>query len=116
MSKTFADFARGAKVSPGTVSRIVNRNASVHPATEARVRALAAQLGVKLEKAGAPTEGRLLHPALSTVQCFPEEVRRQLADFALRRVANPAMHPQNMTIATHIIGRESCAAPAPRSV
>lgn len=58
------------------------------------------------------TEGRILHPALSSVQCFPEEIGRHLAEFAARRVSDPTLPPQNLSIATQIISRESCAPPA----
>jgi len=53
------------------------------------------------------TEATILHPALTSVREFPEELGRHLASFALNRIANPAQPPQSMTIPTQLIVRDS---------
>ncbi|MEN6532524.1 MAG: LacI family DNA-binding transcriptional regulator [Bryobacteraceae bacterium] len=57
------------------------------------------------------TEAHLLHPPLTTVQCFPEEIGRQLIEMALQRVAEPKAPPQQVTVPTRLIKRESCVPP-----
>lgn len=54
------------------------------------------------------TEGVLLHPPLSTVCEFPEELGSHLADFAIKRILNPDLPPQQMTLPTQLVKRESC--------
>jgi len=56
------------------------------------------------------TEAGLLHPALTSVQCFPEQAGRRLAELALRRVREPGCPPQQITIPARVVKRESCAA------
>jgi DNA-binding LacI/PurR family transcriptional regulator len=62
------------------------------------------------------TEGRLLHPALTTVREFPEEIGRHMAELVTTRIANPALPPRQISIATQLVRRESvarCTAPVP---
>ncbi len=58
------------------------------------------------------SEAQLLRPPLTTVRCFPEEVGGQLVEMVLRRIADPKLPPQQFTIPTRLIRRESCVAPA----
>lgn len=57
------------------------------------------------------TQGSLLQPPLSSVREFPEELGRHLADFALRRIEDPALPPQFLTIPTQVVLRSSVQAP-----
>lgn len=58
------------------------------------------------------TQGMFLSPQLSSVREFPEELGRHLAEFALNRVRNPLLAPQELTIPTQLVHRDSVAAPA----
>jgi DNA-binding LacI/PurR family transcriptional regulator len=53
------------------------------------------------------TEAALLHPALTSVAEFPEELGRHLAGFALRRAQEPDREPQKLIIPTRVVVRES---------
>jgi len=54
----------------------------------------------------------LLHPALTSVREFPEKLGRHLAEFTLNRIKQPTLPPQQLTIPTQLILRDSTAAPA----
>jgi len=54
------------------------------------------------------TEGSILHPALTTVSEFPEQLGRHLAKILLSRVTEPDSPSQQVTIPTQLIRRESC--------
>jgi DNA-binding LacI/PurR family transcriptional regulator len=49
-----------------------------------------------------------LHPALTTVRVFTEEIGKHLAEAVLRRIENRCAEPQQFTIHTQLIKRESC--------
>ena len=53
------------------------------------------------------SDASILHPALTSVREFPEELGRHLASFALNRIANPTLPPQAMTLPTQLVVRES---------
>lgn len=53
------------------------------------------------------SEGALMDPPLTSVQEFPEELGRHLAEFALRRIQEPNRKPQRIIIPTKIVLRES---------
>ena len=53
------------------------------------------------------SEAALMHPQLTSVREFPEELGRHLAEFALNRLATPNREPQQLTIPTRVIVRES---------
>jgi DNA-binding LacI/PurR family transcriptional regulator len=53
------------------------------------------------------TEAALLHPPLTSVAEFPEELGRHLAGFALRRAQEPDLEPQKLIIPTRVVVRES---------
>lgn len=55
------------------------------------------------------TEGAQFHPPLTTVKEFPEELGRQLAEFALNRLRSPGRPPQNVVIPTRLQIRQSVA-------
>jgi LacI family transcriptional regulator len=60
------------------------------------------------------TDAALFHPALTSVQEFPEELGRQLAEFAINRMRNPGRPPQHVTIPTRLQVRQSVAPLAPQ--
>jgi DNA-binding LacI/PurR family transcriptional regulator len=53
------------------------------------------------------SEAALLYPPLTTVREFPEELGRHLAEFVLKRFQAPDRKPQQLTIPTRVIVRES---------
>jgi DNA-binding LacI/PurR family transcriptional regulator len=53
------------------------------------------------------TEALLLNPPLTSVREFPEELGRHLAEFVLRRLQEPGRKPQQLTIPTRVVVRES---------
>jgi DNA-binding LacI/PurR family transcriptional regulator len=53
------------------------------------------------------SEAELLYPPLTTVREFPEELGRHLAEFVLKRLQAPDRKPQQLTIPTRVIVRES---------
>lgn len=52
-------------------------------------------------------EGPFLHPPLTTVASFPEQIGKQLAQMLLNRIAHPDLPPQSRTIPTRLVKRES---------
>jgi DNA-binding LacI/PurR family transcriptional regulator len=62
------------------------------------------------------TEAALLHPPLTSVAEFPEELGRHLAGFALRRAQEPDREPQKLIIPTRVVVRESTKPMTPRSL
>jgi len=61
-------------------------------------------------------EAPMLHPALTTVRVFPEQIGQHLAEALLNRLTRPDLPPQQFTIPTQLVKRDSCrnlaAAPA----
>jgi LacI family transcriptional regulator len=53
------------------------------------------------------TLGNILHPGLTTVREFPEQLGQHLAEFTLRRIQNPSLPPQQLTVATQLVRRYS---------
>jgi DNA-binding LacI/PurR family transcriptional regulator len=53
------------------------------------------------------SEALLLNPPLTSVREFPEELGKHLAEFVLRRLQEPDRKPQQLTIPTRVIVRES---------
>lgn len=53
------------------------------------------------------SEAALMYPQLTSVREFPEELGRHLAEFALNRLATPHIEPQQLTIPTRVIVRDS---------
>ena len=58
------------------------------------------------------TEAALSDPPLTSVREFPEELGRHLAEFVLRRTVEPNREPQQLTIPTRVIVRDSTSPPA----
>ncbi|MGH9403652.1 MAG: LacI family DNA-binding transcriptional regulator [Terriglobia bacterium] len=54
------------------------------------------------------TFGDLLHPRLTTIREFPEQLGKQLVDMALTRIEQPDLDPRRVTIPTELVKRESC--------
>jgi DNA-binding LacI/PurR family transcriptional regulator len=53
------------------------------------------------------SEASLMYPPLTSVREFPEELGRHLAEFALKGIEAPEREPQQLTIPTRVIVRES---------
>lgn len=53
------------------------------------------------------SESEFLSPTLTSVREFPDELGMHLADFVLHRLDNPDREPQQLTIPTKVIARES---------
>jgi DNA-binding LacI/PurR family transcriptional regulator len=56
------------------------------------------------------TVGSWLYPALTTIREFPEQLGKQMAQLLLNRIANPGEEPQQITLPTELIKRDSCRA------
>jgi DNA-binding LacI/PurR family transcriptional regulator len=54
------------------------------------------------------TVGALLHPPLTTIREFPEQLGKLMVEFALNRIADPDLQPQQVSIPTELVKRESC--------
>ena len=59
------------------------------------------------------TIGEVLHPGLTTVREFPKELGVHLAEFAIRRIQDPNLPPQQLIMPTELIRRESVRQIAP---
>lgn len=57
-------------------------------------------------------EASSLHPALTSVHVFTEELGRQLAELLLSRIARPDLPAKTLTLPTQLVRRPSCG-PAP---
>lgn len=53
------------------------------------------------------TIAEVMHPGLTTVREFPRELGGHLAEFALRRIQEPDLRPQQLVMPTELIRRES---------
>jgi LacI family transcriptional regulator len=53
------------------------------------------------------SEALFMNPPLTSVREFPEELGRHLAEFVLRRLQEPNRRPQQLTIPTRVMVRES---------
>jgi DNA-binding LacI/PurR family transcriptional regulator len=53
------------------------------------------------------SEGSLMDPKLTTVREFSEELGKHLAEFVLRWIQDPGRKPQQLTIPTRVVVRES---------
>jgi DNA-binding LacI/PurR family transcriptional regulator len=56
------------------------------------------------------TVGSWLHPALTTIREFPEQLGKRMVQLLLTRIANPGQEPQQITLPTELIKRDSCRA------
>jgi len=56
-------------------------------------------------------DAAFLHPPLTTVRAFPEQIGKQLAEMLLNRVANPDLPPQRCIIPTRVVKRASHRSP-----
>ncbi len=54
------------------------------------------------------TVGKMLYPQLTTVQQFPEQLGKQMAQLVLARIGSPSQDPQRVTIPTALVKRDSC--------
>jgi DNA-binding LacI/PurR family transcriptional regulator len=54
------------------------------------------------------TVGSWLYPTLTTIREFPEQLGKQMVELLLNRIANPGLEPQQITVPTELIKRESC--------
>jgi LacI family transcriptional regulator len=53
-------------------------------------------------------EAAMLHPALTTVRVFPEQIGQHLAEALLNRLTRADLPPQQFTIPTQLVKRDSC--------
>lgn len=56
------------------------------------------------------TVGPWLHPGLTTIREFPEQLGKYMVELLLKRIANPNASPQAVTVPTELIKRDSCRA------
>lgn len=56
-------------------------------------------------------EASALHPTLTSVRVFTDELGKQLAEMLLKRIARPDLEAQSITLPTQLVRRESCAQP-----
>lgn len=54
------------------------------------------------------SEASALHPPLTSVRVFPEQIGKQLAEQLLKRIAKPDLPPETTSLPTQLIKRESC--------
>jgi DNA-binding LacI/PurR family transcriptional regulator len=54
------------------------------------------------------TVGQWVYPGLTTIREFPEQLGKQMVELVLKRIANPALEPQHVTVPTELIKRDSC--------
>jgi DNA-binding LacI/PurR family transcriptional regulator len=59
------------------------------------------------------TLGSCLHPALTTVREFPEQLGKQMVELALGQIDAPNRPSQHVTVPTELIRRDSCQAIVP---
>lgn len=53
-------------------------------------------------------EAGMMHPTLTTVQAFAEQTGKRLAQLVIRRILEPGIPPQSLTIPTQLVRRDSC--------
>jgi DNA-binding LacI/PurR family transcriptional regulator len=58
-------------------------------------------------------EAAALHPALTSVRVFTDDLGKQLAEALLQQIARPDLQTKHMRLPTQLIRRESCAAVIP---
>ncbi|AXC12645.1 catabolite control protein A [Acidisarcina polymorpha] len=56
------------------------------------------------------TIGAWLYPGLTTIREFPEHMGKQMVEMAIKRISDPSLPPQSVTVPTEFIQRESCRA------
>jgi DNA-binding LacI/PurR family transcriptional regulator len=54
------------------------------------------------------TVGLWLHPGLTTIHEFPEQLGKQMVEMILNRIVRPDDPPQRVTLPTEFIKRDSC--------
>ncbi len=57
-------------------------------------------------------EAPSMHPRLTSVHIFLEQIGRQLADFVISRIGQPDLPVRTATVPTRLVKGESCAPPA----
>jgi len=58
-------------------------------------------------------EAAALHPPLTSVHVFTDELGKQLAEVLLKRITRPDLVVRDLTLPTQVIRRESCASVSP---
>lgn len=56
-------------------------------------------------------EATALHPPLTSVRVFTDELGKQLAELLLRRITRPDIVAKDLVLPTQVVRRESCMAP-----
>ena len=60
---------------------------------------------------GGTDEAAAFHPALTTVLDNPATIGRMAAELLLRRIADPGMAPEHLTLEPKLVIRECCGDP-----
>jgi DNA-binding LacI/PurR family transcriptional regulator len=55
------------------------------------------------------TVGGWLHPGLTTIREFPEQLGKQMVELAISRIGHPNQQRQQISIPTELVKRDSCA-------
>jgi DNA-binding LacI/PurR family transcriptional regulator len=58
-------------------------------------------------------EAAMMHPALTTVQAFPDQIGKRLAQLLIQRIGQSDLPPQSLMVPTQLVKRESCRAISP---
>lgn len=90
---TLRQLAETAGVSLATVSRMVNGSARV---------------GGELHDRCNDTLSDVLHPRLTTIREFPEQLGKHPVDMVLTRIEQSELDSRCITIPTELVKRESC--------
>ena len=61
-------------------------------------------------------EASALHPPLTSVRVFTDELGKQLAEVLLKRIVRPDLQVRDLNLPTQLVRRESCAVPAARQI
>lgn len=61
-------------------------------------------------------EASALHPALTSVRVFTDDLGKQLAEALLEQIARPDLQAKHMRLPTQLVRRESCAPPVEKEI
>jgi DNA-binding LacI/PurR family transcriptional regulator len=59
------------------------------------------------------SEASVLHPPLTSVHVFTDEVGKRLAELLIERITRPDLPASTVTLPTQVVRRESCVPPSP---
>lgn len=67
--------------------------------------------GVSIAGFNDTSEASALHPPLTSVHVYAEQIGKQMVELLLRRIARPDLAVGSVTLPTQVVKRESCASP-----